>query len=1029
MRFIGMSGFYRRYIPHYAKRAAPLYKLMRGYELPKRRAQKRPDDPYFGTEKDTPFPQGTWTEEHEHAFATFKKLLSQAPVLQPPDFSKRFIVETDASNLGLGAVLLQAGQDKIEHPICYLSRALTDAEKNYDTSNKEGLGVVWACSELRPYLYGKPFTIRSDHQPLKWALNLSDPKMPRDKRQMTRLIHWGAALQEYDYEIEHKPGRSMLFADPLSRDLPQAGSPRPVEEKTVTATQKIRAQALIVQCNSENAEHIAQLRETLADTDLCQRLMGEERAEPARVRAAAAPVQAEQQPTEEKKQAEKGTKPRRKSKKTEVKADPQEAVELPTREELRLAQEGDEQLGPIRDYLEQHIMPAEWDEWVPSKRDKWKQHAENFHVNSTNGLLYYCAEETEERHGLGLGHPPALLLAIPTGEEATKLSIAARITQAMHDDPMQAHFGFAKTIAKMQERFWWPSMAHDVRNHVRTCERCQKAKARIPKLGNRLNTITAEEPFEIIHIDLIESLQETPEGYKHILVIIDKFSKWPEFIPVKTKTAEELSAALTKYWVTHYGVPRTIIADNAKQFLGNLWRVWGAHMGAETRYTSPYHPQSNAQVERLNRVVKEALRAMCSTKPTSWPEYLAPLAFAYRTAVHSSTGFSPYQLLFGRQPVLPADAIYGDPAQVEAMEKEEGKHMLKLTSSLQQAWKLALAGNDEARLKQKHYHDQNVKQRTFEIGQLVLARAKVHTTGKLKKALMLPWTGPWVVVSKEGDAYQLRRLKDKAPNKSNKRVNVKDITPYHRRTLQADDANPLLVDAAFNVDQAQQGAEQQGQAPPQPQQQAVLPPPAAPAIAPVAEEREQPAVSAVGPQPKQAPPAEVIEQLPAPEQKEPIAQAVPREEEKPNKRKREPSKSSKALIPEAWSRIAKHRYDHNWGAHYYLVEPKPRVSGRTHDDAPPRVTMKWIDLASCTNPEHLAMIRAFNQQEGLDDIEMPIAVASKVSRVSVSGTQDELLGESEAAAAPDTRQGGSFERFVPALSWPVYLLDASVPWN
>ena len=159
-----------------------------------------------------------------------------------------------------------------------------------------------------------------------------------------------------------------------------------------------------------------------------------------------------------------------------------------------------------------------------------------------------------------------------------------------------------------------------------------------------------------------------------------------------------------KFWVTHYGIPRTIITDNGIQFQSNMMSILYSHLGIEGRRTSPHHPQSNSQVERLNRVIKEALRTMCDANQKDWPDHLDSIAFAYRTAVQESTGLSPYQLLFGRQPVLPVDILYGEPSKVEAMERDEGKYHLRLTTNLREAWKLAFSKNEE---------QENVKRNTM----------------------------------------------------------------------------------------------------------------------------------------------------------------------------------------------------------------------------------------------------------------------------------------------------------------------------
>ena len=115
-----------------------------------------------------------WEEAQQEAFETLKRALVMAPVLARPDFSKPFVVQCDASNFAIGAVLTQQGEDG-EHPIVYINRVLSPAEKNYSTTEKECLAMLWAIKKLRRYLEGYQFTVITDHSALKWLYKLKEP--------------------------------------------------------------------------------------------------------------------------------------------------------------------------------------------------------------------------------------------------------------------------------------------------------------------------------------------------------------------------------------------------------------------------------------------------------------------------------------------------------------------------------------------------------------------------------------------------------------------------------------------------------------------------------------------------------------------------------------------------------------------------------------------------------------------------------------------------------------------------------------
>jgi hypothetical protein len=182
--YLGMASYYRKFIPNFSRIAAPLHALLKA---------------------NTPF---EWDMAQEVAFQKLKEKLVLKPILQYPDFTREFVLTTDASNEGLGAILSQ-GEIGKDLPVAYASRNLNKAERNYSTSEKELLAVVWGVKHFRPYLYGRKFKIPSDHKPLMWIMNVKDPG--------SRLLRWRIKLEEYDYEIIYKKGALNTNADALSR--------------------------------------------------------------------------------------------------------------------------------------------------------------------------------------------------------------------------------------------------------------------------------------------------------------------------------------------------------------------------------------------------------------------------------------------------------------------------------------------------------------------------------------------------------------------------------------------------------------------------------------------------------------------------------------------------------------------------------------------------------------------------------------------------------------------------------------------
>jgi hypothetical protein len=200
--FLGLASYYRRFIKEFSKIAKPLNDLMKGINYTREVKQKIQNKKIRIEEK--------WGEKQEKSFQTLKEKLCTTPVLAYPDFEKEFILYTDASGYALGAILSQKDEDEKEHVIYYASKSLTDAEKNYSTTELECYAVVWAVEKFHYYLDGKKFKVITDHYALKWL----------EKNALKgRRARWILRLQPYfgNMEIIYKEGRKHKNADALSR--------------------------------------------------------------------------------------------------------------------------------------------------------------------------------------------------------------------------------------------------------------------------------------------------------------------------------------------------------------------------------------------------------------------------------------------------------------------------------------------------------------------------------------------------------------------------------------------------------------------------------------------------------------------------------------------------------------------------------------------------------------------------------------------------------------------------------------------
>ena len=185
--FLGLAGYYRRFLLNFSTIAAPLSDLTMNI------APNRVE----------------WTDKCERAFQTLKQALAAQPILATPDYSKEFIVQTDASEQGIGAVLSQQDDDRGDRPLAFFSWKLLDRERNYSTVEKECLAIVAALKHFEVYLLGRTFVVQTDHRALKYLNSMRSTN--------SRLTRWALTLQDYNFRVKYRPGESKGNADALSR--------------------------------------------------------------------------------------------------------------------------------------------------------------------------------------------------------------------------------------------------------------------------------------------------------------------------------------------------------------------------------------------------------------------------------------------------------------------------------------------------------------------------------------------------------------------------------------------------------------------------------------------------------------------------------------------------------------------------------------------------------------------------------------------------------------------------------------------
>ena len=227
--------------------------------------------------------------------------------------------------------------------------------------------------------------------------------------------------------------------------------------------------------------------------------------------------------------------------------------------------------------------------------------------------------------------------------------------KGLHEDV--GHPGRDRTIDLVRSRFYWPFMATDIEKFVAYRGRCIRHKSPDPPRAP-MKSILTKEPMELPAIDFL-SLEKGKGGFENILVVTDSFTKFSWAFPTRDQKATTVAKLLWEKIFINYGMPQRLHSDQGRDFEGKIIQSLCKFAGIHKSRTSPYHPQGNGQTERFNKTLLSMLGTLDQDNKSRSPEYLSPLVYAYNCTKHSTTGFPPFLLMFGREPRLPIDVALG----------------------------------------------------------------------------------------------------------------------------------------------------------------------------------------------------------------------------------------------------------------------------------------------------------------------------------------------------------------------------------
>ena len=238
-------------------------------------------------------------------------------------------------------------------------------------------------------------------------------------------------------------------------------------------------------------------------------------------------------------------------------------------------------------------------------------------------------------------------------------SLREEILQELHAGVLGGHLGEDKTLLKIRERFYWPGLQLSVRDWCHTCEPCVTRKTAPKRNHAPLQMIRAGYPMQVVAVDMMGPLPESENGNSYVLVAGNYFTKWMEAYAIPDQEATTVAQKMVDEMFCRFSTPEQLHSDNGAQFESKLMKEICKTLHIKKTRTTPYQPQCNGLVECFNRMLLNMLATTTREHPLKWDSHIWKVCIAYNTSVHSSTGFTPFYLMFGRQAKLPIDLMYG----------------------------------------------------------------------------------------------------------------------------------------------------------------------------------------------------------------------------------------------------------------------------------------------------------------------------------------------------------------------------------
>ena len=368
-----------------------------------------------------------------------------------------------------------------------------------------------------------------------------------------------------------------------------------------------------------------------------------------------------------------------------------------------------------------------------------------------DGVLFYVDVAREN----------SLRVAVPSNSQR-------KLLEEIHGGSLSGHFAARSMYNTLARRYWWEGMYGDVHCYCRACLTCASHNGTGRRHRAPLQPIPVSGPFERVGVDIMK-MPLTERGNQYVIVFMDYLTKWVEAYATEDQTSETIARLLVDNIVCRHGVPAELLSDRGQNLLSGLMQEVCNLLGMHKINTTAYHPQCDGLVENFNRTLQTMLAKHAKEFGPSWDVHLQQVLFAYRARPHSSTGESPFYMVYGRDSRLPTETAFSETRTQYQVDAED--YCAELTRGLTKTWQVAKQNIGKAQQRQKVQYDKHSKEPKYQVAGRVMVFMPHEKTDKLS----LPYHGPYRIVEVLTNGLSVRPV-DK-PNMKPILVNVDRVTP------------------------------------------------------------------------------------------------------------------------------------------------------------------------------------------------------------------------------------------------------------